>query len=130
MPGRKGGEYNFTFMTRPVLYRTVEASDDLTPAGVEDVQEEINRLDVNTAYGARMVIGAVSPEASTYGISVYVDLAASGVTGDDRWCLLHAESGLSGSTVRTLVDVPCGTVKILVTDLTGGPVKVIVSQSL
>jgi hypothetical protein len=130
MPGSKGGEYNWNYMTPAKIYRTVSASDAVTQADVEAIAELIDRTAIKSAYDTRVAVAVTGSASAAYGIRIFVDLGITGVSDNSRWCLCASKDSLTGSTVTMFNDIPCGIIKILIVSLSNGPVKVSESHTL
>ena len=130
MPGRKGGEYTWNYVTRAEVYRTVPGNDSLTPEGVEAVSPFVDRTDVQTAYDSQLVIAAITSATTSYSLVIFVDPQVSGATGPTRWCRWKTIENLEGSIIHTIRDVPAGTVKVLLTDHSGDDVLIATAMSL
>jgi len=144
MPGKKHNDAGYRYMTSVELYRTVAASDADTLAAVEalatsiDMDPDRTKLSYEQqtrAYENRLLLQCVIDPDTTgsYDIKVYGTMKNNDTLdafGEDRWCLVHEDLGLSAGVIRIIEDVPPGLIKVMITNIDAGTVTVFQSHSL
>jgi hypothetical protein len=136
MPGKNVGEYAWRYMTTMTLLRTVAATGDTySQAAVEAVTTSIEHYaTAAAAYANALALAVIMPATVTGAtVEVYIDTQAVDGAGapitTNKWCLFTTQT-VAKSQVLMLKDVPCGTIKVLVTGIAGsGSVQVCWSKS-
>lgn len=135
MPGKSEDSSSYSYMSALALLRSLSAADTNTQAGINAVAEEIdlsvddNGDNVSIGRENRLILGVLLPAGvSGADVKVYVDMGGD-LAVSNKWALAHAET-IAFSTQIVLDDVYPGTVKVLVTSITGaGTVEITYSRS-
>ena len=137
MPGKKSGEGAWSYMFDPALYiseTVLNATGDLT--AVEALANEIEMGVCETARDNALHLAVIPVGVGgAVSIEVYADMGvglgiAFPALGEDRWCLLAAETAISTPSVFSYSEIPAVPIKVLVVGVGAGVCHVTYTRSI